>query len=177
MREIPQSLRPLCIGYIEDEVELSQSLARKFKKLGVEIECFENGEEFFKTGPEKYSLILTDKNLPQMNGIEIIKKIRSLKLEIPTAIISGYLDEDALSELGQLGVSAIISKPFETKRLIQLCISEALKYQMRLIYQTSFHQMSGLLQGPENLFKDLQAHHQSSLDQLATIKEFLAQND
>lgn len=177
MMEIPLSLLPLCIGYIEDEVDLSHSLARKFKKLGVEIDCFETGEEFFKTDLKKYSLILTDKNLPEMNGIEIIKKIRSLNFEIPTAIISGYLDEDALSELGQLGVSAIISKPFETKCLIHLCMREALKYRMRLIYQNHFHHVSGLLQGPENLLNDLQAHHQSSLDQIESIKKFLAQND
>lgn len=177
MTEIPPSLLPLSIGYIEDEVDLSQSLARKFKKIGIDIDCYETGEEFFTTDLKKYSLILTDKNLPEMNGIEIIKKIRSLNCEIPTAIISGYLDEDALRELGQLGVSAIISKPFETKRLIHLCIKEALNYRLRLIYQNHFHHVSGLLQGPENLLNDLHAHHQSSLDQIKAIKEFLAQND
>lgn len=171
--EIPDTLKPLHFAYIEDEEELSLSLSAKFRKVGVEIDCFINGEEFLKSDIEKYSFILTDKNLPNINGVEIIIKVRDLNLGTPTAIISGYLDEDILFDLARLNVAALFSKPFETNELINLCVTKALLHKLHAI-KTGFFKN---LMDPQPSLEQIKAQHQELSLKLQVITDYLTANE
>ena len=74
-----------------------------------------------KIGNEKIDLVIVDYNLPDKKGtdfIDTIKKTHS-KNKIHFLLISGYLNNKALSEIINLGVSQVLVKPFTRAMLIK----------------------------------------------------------
>ncbi len=60
-----------------------------------------------------YELVITDMNMPHISGVELTHWIRNdLKLKIPIIVISGYGKDELTKKLSELGVSEILSKPF-----------------------------------------------------------------
>ncbi len=70
---------------------------------------------------KKPDLIITDINMPTLDGIEAIKKINE-KLFIPSIIVSGYYDEKLINRATQEGVLYYLIKPIDIKE-IKIAIS------------------------------------------------------
>ena len=63
---------------VEDEPDISELISINLEKNGFRSKSFENGKAFFKyIEKEKPSLLILDLMLPDMDGIEICKKIRN----------------------------------------------------------------------------------------------------
>jgi signal transduction histidine kinase/CheY-like chemotaxis protein len=67
-----------------------------------------------------YDLALIDINMPLMNGIELVKKIRALKIDLKIAVVSAYADDEKISEATAAGIDAYLTKPVDESRLIEL---------------------------------------------------------
>ncbi|MBZ4683328.1 MAG: two-component system, response regulator PdtaR [Fusobacteriaceae bacterium] len=106
----------LCLtGLINDLEELGHKIIGEAAN-GIElVEMAEN------LNPD---LIITDINMPLLNGIEAIKKINTKK-EIPSIVISGYSDEKLVKNAIELGIYSYIVKPFE-KRDLKIAIDLAI---------------------------------------------------
>lgn len=100
-----------------DDSALIQKMVRSlFEKLGVKFKIFTNGQELLdeliSLSPEEVGLIITDIEMPIMDGINLIKNIRSLEQYDDISIIvhtnmSNFIVEDSLVELE---VDTVISK-------------------------------------------------------------------
>lgn len=66
---------------------------------------------------QNIDLVLVDLGLPDVEGIELIKRIRKLS-DVPVIIVSARYNPDILSEAYYLGVHEYIDKPFNNKHLI-----------------------------------------------------------
>ena len=72
------------IAIIEDEEAMSNQLVSYFAKFGKEnnesfsFAIFNNAETFLKNYKKEYSVVLMDINLPGMNGMECVKKLREI---------------------------------------------------------------------------------------------------
>ncbi len=87
---------------------------------GAAITEASNGQEaLVKLTQEKFDLLLTDINMPEMNGIELLRHVRmGLKSDIPVVIITTK-GEEKDRELGMsLGANSYITKPVSVKDLI-----------------------------------------------------------
>ena len=74
-----------------------------------------------------YELVITDMNMPYISGVELTHWIRNdLKLKIPIIVISGYGKDELTQKLSELGVSEILSKPFNMA-MIRKSVFEKLK--------------------------------------------------
>lgn len=67
----------------------------------------------------KPDLIITDIEMKDQNGIELIKKIRSINMGIPVIVISAYSKEEYLLQLINLKISHYILKPINNKKLYE----------------------------------------------------------
>jgi len=65
-------------------------------------------------------LIITDINMPNTDGITLSKMVREFDRKIPIVIISAYTNTDYLLDSIDLNIVKYITKPFTTKKIIEL---------------------------------------------------------
>ena len=72
----------------------------------------------------QYDLIITDYNMPEMDGRALIEYVRTLspQMSVPILMVSGEQDETRLAAVEEAGVSAICDKPFEMSTLRSLIV-------------------------------------------------------
>lgn len=87
------------------------------------IDAAENGQEALDlVNKNYYDFVVSDYNMPVMDGMELIDHIRneSNQSSIPVLMVTSECDENRLSAVQQAGVSAICDKPFEPATVHQL---------------------------------------------------------
>lgn len=103
----------------EDDVIIRMTIRMILEKNGYEV-CgeAENG----KTALEKIlelrpGLILTDLNMPEMNGLAVLKRVNA-EYVVPSIVITGYFKKDLVEKAGKLGVSAYLMKPIDENQIM-----------------------------------------------------------
>lgn len=125
--------KSLRIIIAEDEYLCLIGLVSNLKQLGHEIigEA-SDGEEFVKMVLEKKpDLIITDINMPLLDGIEAIKEINE-KIFIPSIIISAYYDKELIERATKQGIFNYLIKPVDGRDLkvaIQVSMSKFEEFQ------------------------------------------------
>jgi len=105
----------------DDEVHIVNVVAMKLRNNGFDVITADNGAEAYKLCcEEKPDIIITDYQMPQMTGIELIEKVRSNPdvRHIPIIMLTarGFAIEDEQKE--RLNVAECLSKPFSPKELL-----------------------------------------------------------
>lgn len=102
---------------VDDSFSARSYLVRVLKNIGVKfITEAENGRLGAETVQETtFDLVITDYNMPEMSGGELVEFIRtrSWQSEVPIMMITSERDEARLASVKKSGVSAICDKPFE----------------------------------------------------------------
>lgn len=107
--------------YVEDD-ELIQAQTKDFLgRFFPNITLASNGEEGLNTYKSaSFDLIITDINMPRMNGIEMIEAIKEQNAEQEVIVTSAYNDSENLQKLINLGVNNFVLKPFNNKMFLQV---------------------------------------------------------
>ena len=115
-------LKEVKILFVEDEVDLITIISDTLSKLGANFLTASNGEEGLKVLSENddIKLIVTDINMPIMNGIDMIRKIRESGSDIPCVIMSAHTEPEYLKSADELNVTDYILKPFDFIKFINL---------------------------------------------------------
>lgn len=102
--------------YVEDDELICEQtkifLSHFFPKIVVAKDGVEGLKKFKQ---EPYDFVITDINMPKMNGIEMIKAIRELQADQIIVVTSAYTDSEHLMQLINLEVMRFVLKPFEKK--------------------------------------------------------------
>jgi DNA-binding response OmpR family regulator len=98
---------------------------RRILKLGLEQDyrcCLaEDGLQAVEYArAESPDLILTDIMMPRLNGWEAIREIRSIGLDVPIIVMTGFADSWSQAEAVELGVTDCLAKPFSLYHLREL---------------------------------------------------------
>lgn len=105
---------------IEDDEYLRDLLIPLLKDRGYAIDSAEDGMTALKKlQGEIYDIILLDKNLPHVDGGEILSLIKMHKQPPRVIVITGDEKQDTRSEMLFQGADAYLEKPFEVKDLIR----------------------------------------------------------
>ncbi len=114
-------LKDIRLLYVEDNKDISEEIAFFLKRRVKELFKVENGQEgmelFVKYRPD---VVVTDIQMPKMNGLEMIGKIREIDAEVPVIITSAYNDTDFLTNSIELGVNGYITKPVNLSNMLQV---------------------------------------------------------
>lgn len=107
--------------YIED-VEIQQKLAQKyFSSYGIKIDCASSASSAFKKiAMKSYDLILTDINLPDIPGYEVIQKIREMKVKTIIVATSATDNVENIQESQDAGANWFLPKPLKHDSIQQL---------------------------------------------------------
>jgi len=104
---------------LEDNETLADGIYKKLKEIGFIADVFYEGEEgLFALETSTYDLLILDLGLPGIDGIDIIKKLRSSQKNLPILVISARdrLDQRILGL--DTGADDYICKPFELDEVV-----------------------------------------------------------
>lgn len=117
-------LRNLRVLYMEDDKALRNTLVQVLKELFLEVHPVENGEQGVKLFQEytnskiSIDLVLSDINMPNMDGLEAVRLIRQINENTPVVFITGYTSPEYLLKAINLDVSQYIVKPVDANDLV-----------------------------------------------------------
>ncbi|MDP2960190.1 MAG: sigma-54 dependent transcriptional regulator, partial [candidate division Zixibacteria bacterium] len=113
----------------EDDQSLSRIMEYSLKDEGFEVNVFPNGKEALSFLQEKdVDLIISDLTMPEMGGMELLKEVQKMKLEVPFIIITAFGTIDSAVEAMKAGAYDYITKPFSQEELI-LVVKKALEHK------------------------------------------------
>jgi len=111
--------KSLSLLYVEDNMETQlrtvETLSIFFENIISAVDGQDGIEKFSK---EEIDLIITDINMPNLDGIEMIKKIRDMDSQIPIIIISAHDETNYFTKTIRFGIEAYLLKPFLIEDLI-----------------------------------------------------------
>ena len=103
---------------IEDDVRVAQVLADAFAADGHETTTRYTGEDGLAyLARERPDAVVLDVRLPAINGIAVLRQIRSTDSVLPVIIMTGLATPSEVAEARRLGVTEIIEKPYVLKHL------------------------------------------------------------
>ncbi len=115
MHPEPETLQVLVV---EDNKTLREMLVHVLKEDGTHVDAANNGREALEKYHEApYDLIITDLNMPELPGIELVKKIREQNDLVEFIIITGYASLESAVEAIKAGAFDYIVKPFKVDEL------------------------------------------------------------
>lgn len=122
-----------CLLIVDDEEDIRDILADIVKPLTENIKMASNGQQavdLVKSGG--IDAILSDINMPVMDGLEMLYTIREQGFETPVVFITGYADKNTAIEALRLGATDFLEKPFDNKLVNEvvgkvLLLAQALK--------------------------------------------------
>jgi len=110
------------IWIVEDDPAMRMFLGRVLR--GRDVSFFGSGISVFKefSNGKLPDLIISDIRLPMMNGIALLRQLKSSGIysSIPVIILSGSVDERQINECKQLGAYRFISKPFDPEYFVSV---------------------------------------------------------
>ena len=116
-------LKRLNILYVEDDhlirTELSQILSNFFGKVYT-AEDGKEGLETYLHNQDDIDIILSDINMPKINGIDMVKTIRGVDKKVPVFFATAYSDVEFLSEAIKLHIHEYIVKPIDVRSLLAI---------------------------------------------------------
>lgn len=115
---IPPLGRKIQVLVVDDNEAVRDVLSRMLSFLGYDVTLAGNGLEagtLFFTG--SYDLVITDLQMPLMNGWELCRLIKERSPNTPVMVVSGACDEKHWEKTNMRFVDAIILKPFKLKEI------------------------------------------------------------
>ena len=104
---------------VEDDYAVSQSIETMLKKEGMVVDATDLGEDGLDIAKlYDYDIIILDLMLPDMNGYEVLKNLRSAKITTPVLILSGLSEPDKKVKGLGYGADDYLTKPFDKKELL-----------------------------------------------------------
>ena len=113
-----QSDRP-AVHVIDDDEAVRQSLAFLLGAAGIEVRTYESAVAFLKAAPAaEVGCVVTDVRMPEVSGIELLRRLKELGLEVPVILITGHGDVPLAVEAMKIGAADFLEKPFDDEVLL-----------------------------------------------------------
>lgn len=107
------------IHIIDDDMEVRRSLAFLLRSAGFETTIHESALAFLEVLPSiRPGCVVTDVRMPDMNGIELLKRVREHGMALPVIVMTGHGDLALAVEAMKSGALDFLEKPFDDDTLL-----------------------------------------------------------
>ncbi len=132
--------KKLTLLYVEDDNDTREMTTIILEDLFGSIVVANNGEEGYKKFQDnEIDLVITDINMPIMNGLEMAKKIRTLNAEVPIIITSAHNEDNYFLESIKIGINGYLLKPLDIEQLSNTIFQVTQRYKYALNAKESLH--------------------------------------
>jgi DNA-binding NtrC family response regulator len=100
---------------IDDDAGVLRALSLLLKVMGFEVMAFElpqKAVEYLQDKINTVHLVVSDLRMPELDGIEVLKKVKVAIPNLPFLLISGHATSDDVAQALSLGAQGFIGKPF-----------------------------------------------------------------
>jgi diguanylate cyclase (GGDEF)-like protein len=168
-------LKNVTILYAEDEKDLREvthQILKGFTKKQFVASDGKEGLELFKAHENEIDLIITDVNMPILNGLEMVKEIKKINFNIPIIVATAFSNKEYLLEAIDIGIDKYVLKPIDVAKLLQVMSQSLLYHELKDLYIDKLTH----LPNRNNLKKDLE-NTEIDLMAILDIDEFSTIND
>lgn len=123
-------LKSLSVLYVEDSKSIRHAVKEEIAKLFKDFNIVENGEEALKIynklkkENKKPDVIISDINMPKMDGLELLEKIREDDFELPFLFTTAHFEKDYLKRAIDLNANEYILKPINIEDALNKVVRE-----------------------------------------------------
>lgn len=106
---------------VDDSATMRQMLKIILKDANLPVQIVSSGAEALKVIGPTTVLVITDHNMPEMSGLDLIKAIRggAVNKRVPCIMLTTETDPDLVKEARAIGVNAWFTKPFDKVELLE----------------------------------------------------------
>lgn len=155
------------ILYLEDDLNLSQTVQEYLEDEGFEVVCAYDGQEALETIYEEYfDLFLLDVNVPKIDGFKLLKELRDAEISTPAIFITSLNSINDLSAGYDAGADDYVKKPFALKELL---------FRIKALLKREFKVQNASIRITQNSYFNTQTEELFVNENLVTInpKELL----
>ena len=172
-----EMLKNFTILYVEDEEMVRKNAVEYLSRISKKVLEAKDGKEAIKVwSEEKPDIIITDINMPRLNGLDMASYIRANDKDVQIIVATAYSDTDYLLRAVELQLVKYIIKPITKEKLSRALemsmelIEDKSKFNLQLSDNCSYNAFEKIiykedkivkLTKNETLFLDLLAHHHS----------------
>jgi two-component system response regulator FixJ len=107
------------VHVVDDDEAMRQSMAFLLRTANIQVQTYEAAADFLNALPQaKAGCVVTDVRMPGMSGIELLHRLRKLKVSMPVIVITGHGDVPLAVEAMKGGAMDFIEKPFDDEVLL-----------------------------------------------------------
>jgi two-component system, LuxR family, response regulator FixJ len=107
------------VHIIDDDDALRESLAFLLSTARIAVATYPSAAAFMEAIPgAKVSCVITDVRMPGMSGIDLLKRLREMKIDVPVIVITGHGDVPLAVEAMKIGAIDFLEKPFDDEILL-----------------------------------------------------------
>ena len=105
---------------VDDDFRVRESIESLVESAGYAPLMFSSAEEFLQSGTLVGArCLITDVRMPGINGIELQRRIRSQRPDLPVIFISAHNDDDTRQRAFDEGAASFLYKPFDAAELLE----------------------------------------------------------
>ena len=105
---------------VDDDSIMLKLIERILEREGIVAHCVESGEEALKKITERtFSLMITDFNMPGLDGLELSRKGLEIAPQMPIIMNAGEISPKIVRQAMEIGIAKVLAKPFRPKELLK----------------------------------------------------------
>ncbi len=106
---------------VDDDSDVLEMADYFFRETGVEAHCVESGSRALEEIQEKsFAVMLTDFNMPGMNGLQLAEKVREVAPQIRIIMATGHPSQELFDLAAKAGIVTVLAKPLHLEGLLAL---------------------------------------------------------
>jgi two-component system, LuxR family, response regulator FixJ len=109
----------LLVHIIDDDEAMRESLVFLLRTAQITAQAFSSAPAFLESLPDaRLSCVITDVRMPEMSGLDLLRRLREMKIEVPVIVITGHGDVPLAVEAMKFGAIDFLEKPFDDEVLL-----------------------------------------------------------
>ena len=105
---------------VDDESCIRRLNAELLMRAGYHVDTAGDGADAWRAlGAERYNLLITDNNMPMVTGVELIKKVRDARMELPVIMATASLPEEEFARYPWIRPDAMLLKPYSIAEMLR----------------------------------------------------------
>ncbi|MBI5259120.1 MAG: CHASE domain-containing protein [Burkholderiales bacterium] len=109
--------------YVDDDPVMVALAEALLVRAGYTVRCFDDARAALsavRAEPEAFDLVITDYNMPELSGLDVVAGVHAARPGLPVIISSGYLSEDIRAAARRAGVQHLLQKEYTIEQLLPL---------------------------------------------------------
>src|SRR6187551_872825 len=127
--------RDTAVLVVDDEEQLRKLIERMLTRAGMVVQTAAGGEEalnLVRSG-RRFDTVVSDLMMPGMNGMQFLREIRQLDLDVPIVFLTGNPSLSTAMEAMEQGGFRYLAKPIESERLVAIVKDAAAHHRLALL--------------------------------------------